>query len=445
MIAGPRLRLDDRKSFQKLKTSLHRRIVEAIDLSKTAALEESELCDQLRALAAYVCSSEPVTLPIDVREAMIREIMDEIYGFGPLEQLLADPTVSDILVNGPDSVRVERNGVLESTDVRFADQAHLLRLIQRLVEQVGRRIDERSPIVDARLSDGVRMTAAIPPMAPCGPILSLRRGALDSLRFEELVRRGTLTGEMVDFLVAAVRGRLNILISGGSSSGKTTLLNNLGRAIPRTQRIVTIEETAELRLDQADVVSLETRSASGIGADESTLRDLFTNSLHFRPDRIILGDARGPEVFDLLQAMNTGHDGSMSTIHANDVPDALERIELLAGLSGVQFPLPAARAYVASAVRILVHVARFASGERKVVRISELSGVADGRYQIDDLFLYRMAGCDDAGHVQGSFYATGTEPSSLGRLLTLGVDVPQDLFLPRELSVDGHYAMKGER
>jgi pilus assembly protein CpaF len=289
------------------------------------------------------------------------------------------------------------------------------------------------------------MTAAIPPMAVRGPTLSLRRVALDSLRFEELVRRGTLTGEMVDFLVAAVRGRLNILISGGSSSGKTTLLNNLGRAIPRTQRIVTIEETAELRLDQPDVVSLETQSASGIGADESTLRDLFKNSLHFRPDRIILGDARGAEVFDLLQAMNTGHDGSMSTIHANDVPDALERIELLAALSGVQFPLPATRAYVASAVRILVHVARFASGERKVVRVSELSGVAADRYQIDDLFVYRMAGCDDAGHVQGSFYATGTEPSSLGRLLTLGVDVPQDLFLPRELSFDGHYAMKGER
>jgi pilus assembly protein CpaF len=445
MIAGPRLRMDDRKSFQKLKTSLHRRIVEAIDLSKTATLEESELRNQLRALAAHICASEQATVSADVRETMVREILDEIYGFGPLEQLLADPSVSEILVNGPDSVRVERNGVLESTDIRFADESHLLRLIQRLVEQVGRRIDERSPIVDARLPDGVRMTAAIPPMAVRGPTLALRRGALDSLHFDELVRRGTLTGEMVEFLAAAVRGRLNILISGGSGSGKTTLLNNLGREIPRTQRILTIEEAAELRLGQPDVVSLETQSASANGAAESTLRDLFKNSLHFRPDRILLGDARGPEVFDLLQAMSTGHDGSMSTIHGNDVPDALERIELLAALSGVLFPLPAARAYVASAVRILVHVARFESGERKVVRISELSGVSDGRYQIDDLFVYRMAGRDDAGRVQGSFYATGTESSSLGRLLTLGVEVPEDLFLPRELSVDGPYAMKGDR
>jgi pilus assembly protein CpaF len=443
MIAGPRLRTDDRKSFQKLKTSLHRRIVEAIDFSKTASLEESELRDQLRALAAHVCSGESVTVPVESRETMVREIMDEIYGFGPLEQLLADPAVTEIFVNGPDNVRIERNGVPESSEIRFADEAHLLRLIHRLVEQAGRRIDERSPIVDARLADGLRMTALIPPMAVRGPTLSLRRGALDSLRFEELVRRGTLSGEMVDFLVAAVRGRLNILISGGSSSGKTTLLNNLGRAIPREQRIVTIEETAELRLDQTNVVSLETRSTSGIGADDSTLRELFKNCLHLRPDRIVLGDARGAEAFDLLQAMNTGHDGSMSTIHANDSASALERIELLAALSGAAFPLPAARASVASAVQILIHVARFASGERKVVRISELSGVYEGRYQIDDLFIYRMAGCDDAGRVQGSFYATGTEPSSLARLATLGVEVPQEMFIPRELSAGGHYAMKG--
>ncbi len=443
MIAGPRLRLDDRKSFQKLKTSLHRRIVEALDLSKTASLEANDFRDQLRALVTHVCSGEAVTLSVEMREAMVREIMDEIYGFGPLESLLADPTVSDILVNGPDNVRIERNGVSESTEIRFADEAHLLRLIHRLVEQAGRRIDERSPIVDARLADGLRMTAVMPPMAVRGPTLSLRRGIPDSLRFEELVRRGALTGEMVDFLVAAVRGRLNILISGGSSSGKTTLLNNLGRAIPRQQRIVTIEETAELGLDQPDVVSIETRSTSGIAADESTLRELFRNCLNLRPERIVLGDARGAEVFDLIQAMNTGHDGSMSTIHANDPVNALERIELLAALSAAPFPLPAARASIASAVQILIHVARFPSGERKIVRIAELTGVCEGRYQIDDLFVYRMAGCDDAGRVQGSFYATGTEPSSWTRLAMLGVEVPQELFVPRELSAGGHYAMKG--
>jgi pilus assembly protein CpaF len=443
MIAGPRLRTDDRKSFQKLKTSLHRRIVEAVDLSRAASLEEGELRDQLRALAAHVCATDPAAPPVETRETMVREIMDEIYGFGPLETLLADPTVSDILVNGPDNVRIERSGVLESADVRFADEAHLLRLIHRLVEQVGRRIDERSPIVNAQLPDGLRITAVIPPMALRGPTLAVRRSTLDSLRFEELVRRGTLAGEMVDFLVAAVRGRLNILISGGSGSGKTTLLNNLGRAIPRKQRIVTIEEIAELRLDQPDVVSLETQPAPGSGADEATPRGLFRNCLHFRPDRILLGDAKGAEVFDLLQAMHTGHDGSMSTIHANDAPDALERIELLAALSGVEFSRPSARAYLASAVQILIHLARLPSGERKVVRIAELAGVADGQYQIDDLFVYRMAGCDEAGRAQGSFYATGTEPSSLARLAALGVDVSPELFTPRELSAGGHYAMKG--
>lgn len=443
MIAGPRVRIDDRKSFQKLKTTLHRRVVDAIDLSRTSTLEEGELRDQLRALADHLCAGETAGLPGEIREAMVREIMDEIYGFGPLESLLADPTVSSVLVNGPESVRVERNGLLEGSDVRFADEAHLLRLIHRLVEQAGRRIDERSPMIDAKLPDGSRLTAIIPPLAVRGPTLSLRRRPLNALRFEELVRRGTLAGEMADFLLAAVRGRLNILISGGSGSGKTTLLNNLARAIPRKQRIVTIEETAELSLDQPDVISLETRPAATAATGEAAPRDLLKNCLRLRPDRIILGDARGGEVLDLLQAMNTGHDGSMSTVHANDTRDALERIELLAALSGVQLPLPAARAYIASAVQILIHVARLASGERKVLRISELCGVSDGQYQIEDLYVYRMAGCDEGGRVQGSFYSTGTEPASLARLGALGIDVPRDLFIPRELNAGGHYVTKG--
>jgi len=443
MIAGPRVRIDDRKSFQKLKTTLHRRLVDAIDLSRTPALGEDELRDQLRALAEHVCGGETPNLPGEIRETMVREIMDEIYGFGPLEPLLADPTVSDILVNGPDNVRVERNGLMEGTDVRFADEAHLLRLIHRLAEQVGRRIDERSPMIDARLPDGSRLTAIIPPLAVRGPTLSLRRCPLNALRFEELVRRGTLAGEMADFLVAAVRGRLNILISGGSGAGKTTLLNNLGRAIPRKQRVVTIEETAELSLDQPDIVSLETRPASTAATGEASPRDLLRNCLRLRPDRIILGDARGGEVLDLLQAMNTGHDGSMSTIHANDTRDALERIELLAALSGVELPLIAARAYIASAVQILIHVARLSSGERKVLRISELCGVSEGQYQIEDLFVYRMAGCDEGGRVQGSFYSTGTEPASLARLGALGIDVASELFIPRELNAGGHYVTKG--
>lgn len=443
MIAGPRVRIDDRKAFQKLKTALHRRIVDAIDLSQAVSLTEDELREQLRALATHVCSGEPMSLPGEVRETMVREIMDEIYGFGPLEPLLADPSVSDILVNGPDSVRVERNGLLEAADVRFADEGHLLRMIHRLVEQAGRRIDERSPLVDARLPDGLRLTAMIPPLAVRGPMLSLRRSALGTLRFDDLVRRGTLAVEMADFLTAAVRGRLNILVSGGSGAGKTTLLNNLGRAIPRHERIITIETTAELRLDQPDVISLETQPSAGLGAGETGPRALFKGCLGLRPDRIILGDARGGEVLDLLQAMNSGHDGSMSTIHAGEAHQALERLELLAALSGVELALPAVRTYIASAVQILVHVARLASGERKVVRISELGAVVEGQYRIEDLFVYRMAGCDEAGRAQGSFYATGTEPSSLSRLAALGVDVAPELFMPRELNAGIHYVTRG--
>jgi pilus assembly protein CpaF len=443
MIAGPRMRIDDRKSFQKLKTSLHRRIVDAIDLTRTPALEEGELRDQLHALTAHVCAQETANLPGEIRETLVREIMDEIYGFGPLEPLMADPTVNDILVNGPDSVRVERNGLLEGTDVRFADEGHLLRLIHRLVEHAGRRIDERSPMIDAKLPDGSRMTAIIPPLAARGATLSIRRNDLSGSRFEELVQRGTLAGEMAEFLGAAVRGRLNIVVSGGSGAGKTTVLNSLGRAIPRNQRIVTIEETAELRLDQLDVISLETRPTSAVTGTVATPRELLKDCLHLRPDRIILGDARGPEVLDLLQAMNTGHDGSMSTIHANDTRDALDRIELLAALSGLELRLPAARAYIASCVQILVHVARLVSGERKVVRISELCGVAGGQYQIEDLFVYRMAGCDEEGHAQGLFYSTGTEPASLSRLAAMGVELPRDFFIPRELVAGGNYVMKG--
>lgn len=298
-------------------------------------------------------------------------------------------------------------------------------------------------MVDARLPDGSRLTAIIPPLAVRGPMLSLRRCPLDSLRFEELVRRGTLTGQMVDFLVAAVRGRLNILISGGSGAGKTTLLNNLGRAIPRKQRVVTIEETAELSLDQPDVLSLETRPLTATDVSETTPRDLLKNCLRLRPDRILLGDARGSEVLGLLQAMNSGNDGSMCSVHANDTRDALSRIELLANLSGIEFPPSAARAYIASAVRILIHVGRLDSGERKVLRISELRGVFDGQYQVEDLFVFRMAGRDDEGRVQGSFYSTGIEPDSLSRLAMLGVEVSRDLFMPRELNVGGHYVMKG--
>jgi len=443
MIAvAPRIRIDDRKSFQKLKTTLHRRIVDAVDLTKAPELDEKALREQLRALATHLCERETTNLPAEFRETMVGEILDEIYGFGPLEPLMKDPDVSDILVNGPDTVWIERNGLLKETEIRFADEAHLLRLIHRLVGRAGRRIDERSPIVDARLPDGSRLNAVIPPLALRGPTLSLRRFKASTLRFEDLVRSETLTREMADFLIAAVRGRLNIVLSGGSGAGTTTLLNNLGRFIPRTERIVTIENTAELQFSHSDVVSLETRPANGDGRGEVTSRELLKNSLRMRPDRIIVGDARGPEVLDLLQAMNTGHDGSMSAVHANDTRDALARIELMIALSGVELPTAVARQYIASAVQILVHVTRLASGERKVTRISELCGYRDGGYQIEDIFVYRIAGFDESGRALGTFYATGYEPVSLARLASNGADVPSDLFVPRELSLGGAYVAR---
>ena len=348
MIAGPRVRIDDRKSFQRLKTTLLKRLVDAVDLSRTPALGEKELREQLQALAAHVCSRDPANLPAEARQVMVREIMDEIYGFGPLEPLVADPAVGDILVNGPDSVRVERNGAWETTDVRFADAAHLLRLIHRLVGEAGQRIDERLPLVEIQLPDGSQATAIIPPLAAGGPTLAIRRGPRKAIGLDELVRRGTLAQEMADFLAAAVQGRLNLLISGGTSAGKTTLLGALGRLIPGNERIVTIEEAAELKLDQPDVVALHAPAAVQGRRDVQSVRNLVQDSLRLRPDRVLLGDVRGPEAFELLEAMRSGHDGSMCTVHASDTRDALDRFELLLASSENKLPLPAIRASIAS-------------------------------------------------------------------------------------------------
>ncbi|HID24251.1 MAG TPA: CpaF family protein, partial [Planctomycetaceae bacterium] len=314
MIAGSQTEhSDSQKEFQQLKTRLHRRMVDSIDLSKIGQMSEDELRQQLRALASYLCSEEAVSLPADQREIMVQEIMDEIYGYGPLQPLVDDPDVSDVLVNGPNRVFVERNGVLEPTNIRFADEEHLMRLIHRLVGRAGRRIDEVSPMVDAKLPDGSRLNAIIPPLALRGPTVSIRRFQSRALVFEDLVARGTLAPAMADFLILAVRGRLNILMSGGTGAGKTTMLNNLSRFIPVSERVVTIEETAELQLQQPDVVALEMRWPNVEGRGEITQRDLLRNSLRMRPDRIIVGEVRGAEVWDVLQAMNTGHEGSLTT------------------------------------------------------------------------------------------------------------------------------------
>ena len=426
---------DPRQAFQLLKTRLHRQMVDAIDLSKAGQLTEQELRQQLKALAAHLCEQQAVNLPLADRDVMVREIMDEIYGFGPIQSLMNTPDISDVLINGPDSVFIERNGLLERTDIRFADNDHLMHFIQRLVGRAGRRIDEVSPMVDAKLPDGSRLNAVIPPLALRGPTVSIRRFKSKAIVFEDMVRAGSLTPEMADFLVTCVQGRMNIVVSGGTGAGKTTMLNNISRFIPESERVVTIEQTAELQLQQKDVVAMETRPPNVEGRGEVTQRDLLKNALRMRPDRIIVGEARGGEVLDMLQAMNTGHDGSMSTVHANETRDALDRMELMIALSGVELSTLVARQYIASAIQILVHITRLSSGERKVMRITELCGCHDGVYQLEDIFVYRLAGIDrKLNRARGAFYATGYEPQCVRRLVSRGYEMPPVTFSARELS-----------
>ncbi|MBV10420.1 MAG: pilus assembly protein CpaF [Rubinisphaera sp.] len=436
---------ESKRAFQQLKTRLHRQMIDAMDLSKAGKLPEHELRKQLRALAAHLCDMHSAYLPESEREQMVNEIMDEMYGFGPLEPLMNDPDVSDVLINGADTVFVERRGKLERTDVRFADNNHLLHLIQRLVGRAGRRIDEVSPMVDAKLPDGSRLHAVIPPLTSKGPTLSIRRFSKTAVEFEDMVRSRSLTREMADFLIACVRGRMNILLSGGTGAGKTTMLNQLSRFIPMSERVLTIEETAELQLKQTDVVSMETRLPNVEGKGGISQRELLRNSLRMRPDRIIVGEARGSEVLEMLQAMNTGHDGSMSTVHANDTRDALDRLELMIALSGADLTPTIARRYIASALQILVHVSRLSTGERKVMRISEVAGTREGEYNVEDIFVYRMTGIGSDGRAEGAFYATGYEPECIRRMTTLGHDVSMDLFTARELIAGGEYIVQDKK
>ncbi|MFK7777835.1 MAG: CpaF family protein [Gimesia sp.] len=425
-----------KKAFQRLKTQLHRQMVDAIDFSKAGELPEEDLRKKLRGLAEHLCMQQDISLDQKKRDIMVREILDEIYGFGPLEPLMSDPEISDVLVNGADKVFIERNGILEQTDISFADDEHLLQLIHRLVGRAGRRIDEVSPMVDAKLPDGSRLNAVIPPLALKGPTLSIRRFRTNALLFDDMVKMGSLAPDMAKFLEIAVQGRLNILISGGTGAGKTTLLNNLSRFISNSERIVTIEQTAELQLQQPDVVSLEARPSNIEGQGEISQRDLLKNSLRMRPDRIIVGESRGGEVLEMLQAMNTGHDGSMSTLHANDTRDALDRLELMIALSGAELPNSIARRYIASAVHLLVHITRLPNGQRKVMRISELIGFQNGEYMVEDLFVYRITDVDKQGNVNGAFYATGHHPVAMNWLTQTNFSDLENLFHARELELD---------
>src|SRR5215468_3916268 len=364
-----------REAYYELKTRIHRQLIERLDLAKLELLPLETVQQQIRRIVEDMLVADETPLNRQEREQIVVEVEHETFGLGPLEPLMQDPTVSDILVNGPKTVYVERRGRLERTHVIFRDNTHLLHVIERIVSTIGRRIDESSPMVDARLADGSRVNAIIPPLALDGPVLSIRRFAADPYRMNDLVEFGTVTPALAEILRAAVQVRLNILVAGGTGAGKTTLLNVLSNAIPNTERIVTIEDSAELQLQQDHVVRLETRPPNIEGRGEVTQRDLVRNSLRMRPDRIIVGEVRGGESLDMLQAMNTGHDGSISTVHSNSARDSLNRLEVMIQMSGLNLPIRAMRQQISSAINIIVHTARLADGSRKLMSISEIAGM----------------------------------------------------------------------
>jgi pilus assembly protein CpaF len=420
--------------FQRIKTSIHRELLDSLDLSRIADLTDAELRDDIRRLAVAILESRS-NLSVD-ESRLIDELIAESFGLGPLEPYMQDPDVTDILVNGPHEVYVERLGRLQETNTVFADDEHLMQIISRIVARVGRRIDENSPMVDARLPDGSRVNVVIPPLSLSGPVLSIRRFGHKPLQVEDLVKRGSICREMLQLLEAAVEGRVNIMISGGAGSGKTTLLNNLSRFIPPGERLVTIEDSAELKLQRKHVVKMETRPSNAEGAGAVTQRDLVRNALRMRPDRILLGEVRGAEALDMLQAMNTGHEGSLTTIHSNDTRDALSRLEVMVSMTGFDLPVGVVRRYVASAITLVVHLARLKGGVRRVMRISEIVGLENGDYAVRDLFGFKQQGIDDHGIARGHFFSTGNKPHFLTRLAEIGIELPENVFAARQLSSD---------
>jgi len=421
-------------SFE-LKNRIHRHLIERIDLAKVDVLPRDVVEQQIRQVVEDLLADEETPLSRWERNQIILEIQHETFGLGPIEPLIRDPSVSDILVNGPQDVFVERHGKLEETNVIFRDDAHLLQIIERIVSQVGRRVDESSPMVDARLPDGSRVNAIIPPLALDGPMLSIRRFAVEPYRMEDLLAFGTLTPALAEILSAAVRARLNILISGGTGGGKTTLLNVLSNAIPISERIITIEDSAELQLQQRHVVRLETRRPNIEGKGTVTQRDLVYNALRMRPDRIIVGEVRGAEVLDMLQAMNTGHDGSLCTVHANSARDALSRLETMVMISGVGISNTALREYISSALNMIIHVARLSDGTRKVICVSEVVGMEEAVITTQDIFLFEQQGIDKEGQVIGFHRATGVRPKFTDRLIRAGIELSPEIFDPSRRQV----------
>ena len=414
--------------YQELKFALHRKLVDKINLEALASIDAQHVRAEVRDALLAILETEPTLLSSVEKQQISTEVLDEVFGLGPLEPLLHDPTVSDILVNTHKQVYVERRGLLELTPVTFRDSAHLLRIIDKIVSQVGRRIDESTPMVDARLLDGSRVNAIIPPLAVDGPLLSIRRFSTDKLLPPDLVQKKALTQSMMDLLEAAVRSKLNIIIAGGTGAGKTTLLNALSFFISQRERIVTIEDAAELQLKQPHVARLETRPPNLEGHGAVRQRELLVNSLRMRPDRIVLGEVRGEEALDMLQAMNTGHDGSLTTVHANTPRDAVSRLEVMVSLANSNMQLTSIRQQISSAVNLLVQAARLSDGSRRVVSITEITGMEGEVVTLQDIFVFEKRGLDARGRVMGRFKATGIRPKFYERLAAAGVRLRPDMF-----------------
>jgi pilus assembly protein CpaF len=424
------------KSFEDLKRHIHAKLVEKLDFTRVKDLASDALRKDIRRVIEHLCDTENPLLNRMERERLIDEILDETLGFGPLEALLKDPTISDILINGPHNIFVERRGKLEKTDIKFRDNDHLLQIIDRIVSKVGRRVDETSPMVDARLPDGSRVNAIIPPLALDGPSVSIRRFGANPLKLEDLLNYKAFTPEMAMLMEAAIKARLNILISGGTGCGKTTLLNTLSSFIPNDERVITIEDAAELQLQQEHVVRLETRPPNIEGKGAVTTRDLVRNALRMRPERIIIGECRGGESLDMLQAMNTGHAGSMTTLHANNPREGLSRLETMIMMGGFEMPIKAMRQQIASAIDIIIQANRLQGGPRKVTSITEVLNMEQDVIIMQDVFKFKQLGIDQNGRAFGQFEATGVRPTFVSRLEAKGIKLPSNLFQERILQRD---------
>jgi pilus assembly protein CpaF len=430
----PAQRPEDSARFVKLKRELHRQLIESMDLSVLGRMDQDQLRTEVRAAAGILLDKSSQLLTLDERNRLIAEVIDETFGLGPLESLMADPSISEIMVNGPKVTYIERNGKIERANIVFNDDKHLVQIIQRIVGRIGRRVDETTPLADARLADGSRVNAVVPPIALDGALLTIRRFGKKAMKAEDLVEKNAMTKEMLDFLSACIKARINVIISGGTGSGKTTLLNALSSFISHDERIATIEDAAELRLQQPHVVRMETRPPNIEGNGQILTRDLVKNALRMRPDRVIVGECRGGEALDMLQAMNTGHDGSMTTVHANDTRDALSRLEMMVGMNGFDIPIWIVRRQIVSAVHLVIQANRLPGGLRKITKISEIVGMEEDIVSMQDIFVFKQTGVDENRVCQGYHMSTGLRPKCLEKLNISGVGLPIDMFEQRRLN-----------